>query len=219
MAVWVIAAAPLPTVWLCTPMGSLFNPTVMRSVSLRPLASARPSSRSISCVAQFVAQAIGNRFDIDRTEILFHTAAPRAGHRIKRMKAAAGKSQSGKPRTARCAASLMRRCSRCGPAPRSPCAASCRPGRVHAFERQSGLFHRFLSGPVAISIVPRSLPLTCTAMVTVSETSSAGSASGQGVEATSVLWPSACPAALRQMRHHRTDQQHQRLQRLAAHGA
>ncbi len=40
--------------------------------------------------------------------------------------------------------------------------------------------------------VPRSLPLSCTAMVTVSSTKSASSASGQGELASSDLWPSAC---------------------------
>ena len=65
-------------------------------------------------------------------------------------------------------------------------------------------------------MVPRSLPITCTAIVTVSAASRSGSASGHGSSATSV----ACQDASRvnflgQVRHHRRDQPGQHLHRFA----
>ena len=48
----------------------------------------------------------------------------------------------------------------------------------------------------ATSMVPRNLPLTCTARVTASRTSAAGSACGNGTSSSSACaWPNSCHSA------------------------
>ena len=111
----------------------------------------------------------------------------------------------------------MRRYSPAGREPQSPCAGWRRPAAAAPCRTPApALRHRGRDSPRGAEIVSRSLPLTWTASVTWSSTSSAASKLGHSASATSPSPPSACPAFLGEVRRHRRDQPDQAPHRLGA---
>jgi hypothetical protein len=166
-------------------------------------------------VAQIISDALSDGLDIDRLQRGADAgAAHRAGVAVKRLEAAALEQQQSRNSqqralhpattfTIRPGTTMMRR----GGLP-----SSCRFTESSA---SAACFAVSSSDPCGIVISPRSLPLTWTAIVTVSLTSSFFSADGPARVRDERRVAEMRPAGFRQMRHHRADEQHHRLQRLA----